>query len=329
MALTPMTLDELKKFVKGYVEASKSAGTWTSTVNDFTKMVEKIGKQVNIQGAFNDKLSGLFDGDMLTSGKIIEEYFVNLPMPVEFEDGVTEENSWADYRPTFADAAYSYPLKRKKIPFVMGYDTVESSALNAAETASITANCYKAFQDSYTNTLYSVKEQAIGNMASKAIAATDAAGSTVKLSETLAKPTDTETGEAFILKIKELVEDASDRSENNCLSGKLIGAAPSLVLLVNKKVLPNIEVNTLAGAFHDEKLALNIEVRVVDSFGIEMDTKKVYAVLLDPRGVKVHPSYNAVRSDANANKDAVRTIRHFELTPFISKYTYIHVLYEA
>lgn len=324
---TTMTLDELKTFVKGYVDASKSAGTWTTDpMNSFTHMVEKIGKQINIQGAFNDKLYGLFDGDALASGKIIEEYFINLPMPVAFDDGVTEEKSWTDYRPTFADAAYSYSIGRQKIPFVMGYDTVESSALNASETASITANCYKAFQDSYTNTVYSVKEQAVGNMASKAIAATT---TTLKLSEGLAKPVDTATGEAFILKIKELVEDASDRSENNCLSGKLIGAAPSLVLLVNKKVLPNIEVKTLAGAIHDEKLALNLEVRVVDSFGTDMDEKKVYAVLLDPRGVKVHPSYNAVRSDANANKDAVRTIRHFELTPFISKYTYIHVLYEA
>lgn len=326
METKTMTLDELKTFVEGYVDASKSAGTWTSTVNDFTTMVEKIGKQINIQGAFNDKLYGLFDGDMLASGKIIEEYFINLPMPVSFADGVTEESSWTDYRPTFANAAYSYSIGRKKIPFVMGYDTVESSALNASETASITSNCYKAFQDSYTNTMYSVKEQAVGNMAAKAIAATT---TTLKLSEGLAKPVDTSTGEAFILKIKELVEDASDRSENNCLSGQLIGAAPSLVLLVNKKVLPNIEVKTLAGAINEEKLALNLEVRVVDSFGSDMDSKKVYAVLLDPRGVKVHPTYNAVRSDANANKDAVRTIRHFELTPFISKYTYIHVLYEA
>ena len=314
MAKSNMTLDGLKTFVKGYVDASKSAGEWKGEVNSFTNMQEKIGKQVMISGQFNDKLVGLFEGDALGTGKIIEEYFINLPMPVDFADGVTEENTWEDYRPSFADAAYSYSIGRKKIPYVLAYDTIESSCNDASAVSRITGDIWKTFTDSYTNTRYSVKEQAIGNLVSKAASQT----------ESLAKPIDTETGANFILRIKECTEDASDRNEGNCLSGKLIGAAPSLVLLVNKKILPNLDVNTLAGAIHDEKLALGVETRTIDSFGSDMDKAGVYAVLLDPRGVKIHTSYDVVRSDANANKDAVRTIRHFELTPFISKYTYVH-----
>ncbi len=317
MAKTIMSLDELKTFTKGYVDASKSAAEWKGEVNSFTNMQEKIGKQIMIGGQYNDKLAGLFEGDNLGTGKIIEEYFINLPMPVDFSDGVAEESTWTDYRPSFAEAAYSYSIGRKKIPYVLSYDTIESSCNDASVVSELTGNIWKTFADSFTNTRYSVKEQAIGNLVSKASAITG-------LVETLAKPTDTESGANFILKIKECTEDASDRNEGNCLSGKLIGAAPSLVLLVNKKILPNLDVNTLAGAFHDEKLALGVETRTVDSFGTDMDAAGVYAVLLDPRGVKVHTSYDAVRSDANANKDAVRTIRHFELTPFISKYTYVH-----
>ena len=312
--MAKMTKENLIAFVKEYVDASKIAGTWTGTIDDFTKMVDKIGSQVTLEGTFSDKLAGLFEGEDLPYGKTIEEYFIDLVLPVAFNDGVSEDDTWTQYKPTFEEAVYSYTLGRKKLAIVNSYDTIEKVCNDGSALATIDSTIMSKFASSYTNVRYSMKEQALANLVAKA---------STTMIETLAKPTDTETGEAFIQRIKECVEDASDRNEGNCINGTLIGASPSLVLVVNKKILPSLDVNTLAGAFNREKLSLGVEVRVVDGFGD--DTTGAYAILLDPRGVQVRNSYNAVRSDSNANKDAVRTVHHFEDTVFISKYTYAHV----
>lgn len=311
--MAKMTLDKLKEFITGYVNAEKSAGTWAGTVDEFTKMVDKIGSQVTLDGTFSDKLAGIFDGETLPYGKTIEEYFVDMILPVAFADGVSEEDSWDTYKPTFEDSAYSYTLGRKKLPLVTSYDTIEKVCNNGEALADIDATIMKKFADSYTNTRYSLKEQALGNLIGKA---------TTSMVETLAKPVDTETGEAFIESVKKQVEIASDRNEGNCLSGALIGASPKLVLIVNRGIMPSLDVNTLSGAFNQDKLSLGVEVRVVDSFG---DNTDAYAVLIDPRAIQVRNSYNAIRSDMNANKDAVRTIHHFEDTVFTSKYAFAHI----
>lgn len=323
MATNKMTLSELQKFIAKYVTADKQAGTWTNKVNEFTNMIEKIGKQVTITGQFSDKLAGHFDGDNLPYGKIIEEYFMDLPMVVNYDDKGTDEDSWEAYKPSFEQAAYSYSLGRKLIPLVDSYDAVESSCIDATTASNLATDKFQKFQDAYTNVVYSQKEELIGNVYSKANALTD---ETVKgnMIETLAKPVDTETGEAFIESVKKMVEKASDRNSGYCLSGEFIGAAPSLVLVINQGIAPNLDVNTLAGAFHEDKLALGVETIVVDSLGSTADAAGVYAALVDERGIKVHNSYSSVRSDSNALKDKVRYVRHYENTGFISKYTFAH-----
>lgn len=316
--MAKMTLSDLQKFVKTYVDASKSAGTWTGTVDDFTKMVDKIGDQVTIDGSFSDKLAGLFEGEDLPYGKTIEEYFIDMIMPVEYADGVSEEDTWDEYEPTFEEACYSYTLGRRKLALVNGYDKIEAVCNDGSALSTITASIMKKFADSYTNTRYSMKEQALSNLYTKS-------KDNTQMVEALAKPVDTAKGNAFIESIKKQVEIAKDRNQGNCLSKQLIGASPSLVLVVNQGLLPSLDVNTLAGAFHQDKLALDVEVRVVDTLGTEADTDGVYAILVDPRCVQIRNSYNAIRSDANANKDKVRNVHHFEDTCFISKYAFAHI----
>ncbi len=314
--MAKMTLDNLKQFVKTYVDASKQAGAWTGTIDDFTKMVDKIGDQVTIDGSFSDKLAGLFEGEDLPYGKTIEEYFIDMILPVAYNDGVSEEDTWDEYEPTFEDACYSYTLGRRKLALVNGYDKIESVCNDGSALSTITASIMKKFADSYTNTRYSMKEQALGNFVSKA---------TTQMVESLAKPTSADSANNFIESIKKQVEIAKDRNTGNCISGQLIGSSPSLVLVVNQGLLPTLDVRTLAGAFNPGKLGLEVEVRVVDSFGSTADTDGVYAVLIDPRAVQIRNSYNAIRSDANANKDKVRNVHHFEDTCFISKYAFGHI----
>lgn len=146
--------------------------------------------------------------------------------------------------------------------------------------------------------------------------------SPLNLLSTIAKPTDTATGEAFVKEVKQKVLDASFISQGNSLNGNSIGATEGLLLIVDKSVLPTIEVDVQAGAFHEDKVALPAEIIPVDGFG---DATGVYAMLIDRRGVKLHDTYRAVRDFVDADNDSIKYIYHLECTAFYSRNTFVHV----
>lgn len=146
--------------------------------------------------------------------------------------------------------------------------------------------------------------------------------SPLNLQTTAAKPTDTATGEAFVKEVKQKVLDASFISQGNSLNGNSIGATEGLLLIVDKSVLPTIEVDVQAGAFHEDKVALPAEIIPVDGFG---SATNVYAMLIDRRGVKLHDTYRAVRDFVDADNDSIKYIYHLECTAFYSRNTFVHV----
>ena len=141
----------------------------------------------------------------------------------------------------------------------------------------------------------------------------------------LAKPVDTSTGEAFVEQVKKDVEIASDFSEGHSLNGNTLGATPSegLVLVLKQGIMPNVEVNVMAGAFHQDKVALPTEIITIPDFGDA--SAKVWGVLLDARGVKCHNSYRAVRENANAQGDFLNMFFHTENTCHVSRNTFVKV----
>ena len=146
------------------------------------------------------------------------------------------------------------------------------------------------------------------------------------LVETLAKPVDATTGEAFVESIKKAVEIASDNSEGHSLNGNTLGAVEGLVLIVKHGVMPSIEVKTQAGAFHEDKIALPTRVIAVADFGnLSSDAEDVYAILLDVRGMRLHNSYRAVRENMNGDGDFLNLFFHTENTLHISKNTFVRV----
>ena len=139
----------------------------------------------------------------------------------------------------------------------------------------------------------------------------------------LAVPSDTSSGEAFILDVKKVVEDSKFPSEGNSLNGNTVGVAPAgLKLYIKKGIMPDLEVNTLAGAFHREDVAIPVEIKVVDDLGD--DSNDVYAVLVDPRGVKYHSDYIASRSQENAEGDFINFYLHVTPTLAFSRNTFLH-----
>lgn len=136
-------------------------------------------------------------------------------------------------------------------------------------------------------------------------------------------PTDTSSGEAFIKQVKEDIEKASDLNEGNSFNGNSLGATEGLVLIVKQGVIPSIEVDTLAGAFNQDRLAIGVETIVVKDFGAT--TSNAYAILMDSRGFRAHNTYNALRDQVNAEGDFINLVQHTENTAFISNNTFIKI----
>ena len=152
-----------------------------------------------------------------------------------------------------------------------------------------------------------------------------AAGYLVKLNmiDSSGVPTDTVSGEDFVQAVKNAVEDAQFVSEGNALSGATVGAQTGLLLIVKKEIMPLLEVQVLAGAFNEDRLALPAEIVKVDDFG--NDTSGVYAILIDRRACRLHPSYMAVREQLNGIGDYVNYFLHTRNTGFISKNAFVKI----
>lgn len=309
--MAKMTIEGLKTFVKTYVDQTKQAGAWVSSTDNLLKLQDKIGKQITLDGSFQDKLPEL-SGDELPLGKTIEEWFVDLTLPSAF-DPTGADNDKPAY-PTVEDVAYCYTLGRKKIKTSVPYDNVERAALTAEGAATMTGKIMERIQNSESLYEYNLKKQLLANMVDKA-----AGNATV-----VALPNTTENAEKAIIAIKSAVEDASFAHEGDSLTpGALIGASPELILYVKKGFMPQVEVNAFAGAFNKADLAIPATIKVVDD--IPCTDTKVWGVLIDPRGVKLHQGYKAMRSHENADGDFCNYVKHLEYSGFISKFTFVRV----
>lgn len=321
--MAKMTLNGLNSFVATYVGAAKQAGAWDGTTNNILGLMDKIGKQITIDGSFEDKLPEL-DGEDLPYGKTIEEWFVDLILPEDYTTPQDGQTYGVEYKkPSVEQASYCYTLGRRKLATSRPYDDYERAALGAAEAANFSTKIVERLYNSESLYKYAQKKQLLANMIAKAEAATNKN----TLVQTIAAPADTNTAEAFIKQIKEDVETAGFANEGHNLGNCLIGAAPEMTLFIKKGVMPTIEVDALAGAFNRGDLAIPAKIKVIDDFG--NNNTGVYAMLVDTRGVKLHNGYRAIRTDERGGEDFVTFTLHSENTGFISKYTFVKVYKSA
>lgn len=329
-----LTLEQIASFTKAYVLAAKQASsTFEVTTNNLINAIDKIGKMVTIDGIYADKLPEL-EGDNLPLGKTIEEWFMDLTMPQDYveptDSAFDPTTAIKPYFPSTEKCYYSYTMKPRFVATSIKKNDVNRACLTEQGAGEVIAKILGRLEDSYQVTRYQEKRQLLGNFATKA----NAKG----LVETLAIPTDTATGEAFIKSVKDAAEVASDINEGNTLGDITAGAAPSLALYIKKGIKSSLDVDTLAGAFNKEKLAIPATVKVLPDFGTIMSSEasnatdisdNVYAILLDPRGVKLHNSYNDIDDDGNGAGNYRNYFKHFEDTGFISMHTFIKVYKKA
>ena len=365
-----VTLKELEEIVSAYVNEDSIASTdLQTTTNNIVGLVDKIGKQVVIDGSFYDKLAEL-DGDDLPLGKTIEEWYQDLIPPSDFTGDEDGTEALKFYSPSYRPVAYSYTLGRKKFPISIPYGNFERACLSDENASQLTSLISKRLTDSIDMFKYNAKRELIGKVCdliesnisnatswsattnieegkyytsgdTTYVALKSQAGKSGTTIDSLvssgvlvpylqkvvvAKPVDTASGENFFIAAKKIVEKAEDVSEGYSLNGNTIGAELGLSMYVKQGVVPNLEVQTLAGAFHKENLSVGVDMKVIKDFGAS--TSSAYAILCDNRALRLHTGYVATREQGNASGDFITLVGHREYTAFASRNAFIVIFCE-
>lgn len=226
-----------------------------------------------------------------------------------------------------------YSMKRQAIGVLIGRCADAMTSSNADVTIATVGTTISSALD--VNDLLYITGETKMYVAVKPIAA-DAGltGTTAKsggyvipldLVTDIAKPVDDSTGEAFIEQVLKDVEVASDFSEGHSLNGNTLGGNPEagLVLVIRQGIMPSLKVQTMAGAFHKEELALPAEIVVVPDFGNA--SSDYYAILVDRRAIRLHNSYRAVRENMNGQGDFLNMFYHTENTVHVSRNCFVKV----
>lgn len=222
-------------------------------------------------------------------------------------------------------AQYRYSVKREMLAKFIGLCEYEMDATNASDYAVSTAYVVNALVKNGSPAVVGIVVKPIANTNTHTWQQAIDAGEIVllNLTQTVAIPEDTTTAEAFIKAVKNDVEIASDVSEGHSLNGGTLGAIDGLVLIVKQGIQSVLDVDSLAGAFHENRVMIPSDIIVVKDFGAY--TGKAYAVLMDSRAMRLHNTYNATRDNFNGDGDFLNLFRHTEDTAWISRNAFIKV----
>lgn len=306
-------ISNIKTFVAGVLQDAKiaqSAETFAAVINDTTGLVEKCMDQICLNQLFTDKLPEL-DGDEKEFGAYVEEYGMGLLVPKAATSLVDGQSYGVPYyAPAVQGTFHSWKLPEYIVAGSTSYNKYKSSMKSPEAYASFVSSVLKQMIDSYNQARYEEKKELLGWAANN-----------VAVKQVLAKPVDTVSGEAFIKAVKNIAEDASFARDITVGEKTItLGAAEGLTLYLNKGIMSSLEVDTLAGAFNKEDLAMPVTIKVVDFGATGMGTNQAYGLIVDNRAIKLFPNRNTVGEDVNAYHDFVTVSRHVIDTPFVSKF---------
>lgn len=234
-----------------------------------------------------------------------------------------------------SEKVWRYSVKREILGKIVAYaneTTLEQTNAESFDTeAAYSVGTYVKFEDESNPLIHGVFVVFNEIPANSGDTMEDriASGDIVRLSmvETLTEVTDTASGEAFVKQLKDDVEIASDNSQGYSLNGNAVGATEGLVLFIKFGIMSTIDVDVLAGAFHENKVAVPAEIIPLPDFGNA--DPNVFAILMDRRAAGLHPTYRAVREQANGLGDFINYFLHSEDTAYISRNAFIKVYKKA
>ena len=161
--MAKMTLKEIEAAVASYVDASKQAGTWSATTNNLVGLLDKIGKIVQIDTSFFDKLEEL-DGENLSYGKTVEEFYQDLIESVDWNQDADGSRVMRFYSPTYRPVCYNFSLGKKVIPTSIPNNNIERAVHNEGQFVEIIATMTKRLADSKAAFKYQLKRELLGRL---------------------------------------------------------------------------------------------------------------------------------------------------------------------
>ena len=323
---TDLRIDKLNKFDGEYLS--------------FGKTIEEWQEDLTMPSQFDASGEGALTPSFPTYRPVFYSYtlgrykfkksvpYGNIERAVHNESQFVEVVSMIYKRLEDSVAQYRYALKRDI------FGKLAKLAVDTMDTSNATAYAIETAFDVgdivYNSTNIAVVYQKITATNTKTFAEALADGLLVKLDlvTELAKPSDATSGENFVMQLKKDVEVAGDISQGHSFNGNCLGAVNGLTLITLQGVSPVVDVKTLAGAFHEEKVAIPCEMISVPDFGADAPSK-VWAILVDNRGVRLHNTYNATRENPNGDGDFLNIFRHLEHTGYVSRNTFIKVYKSA
>lgn len=367
--MAKFSYQELLTKLQNIVTTAKiSNSSFNATRDNTVELLDKVGKIVTLDTVFSiDKLAD-FDGEYLSFGKTIEEWYEDLILPADYDS--TGANALAPNDPTYRPVYYSYTVGRKVIKTTIRNNDIERAVHNTGELVTIVAMKTKRMSDSMAQYRYGLKREMIArfiDLCKSEMASTNTtfvastsyatintllkdnntptafgilvkkytANDATNWADAVAKgyiivldligevsaPVDTTTANAFIKQIKKDVEQATDLSEGHSLNGNTVGAIEGLTLILKQGVIPELEVESFAGAFNREDLAVPATIKVVKDFGTA--DSDFYAILMDSRAMRLHNTYRAMRDNSNGEGDFLNLFDHTEDTAYLSRNAFV------
>ena len=231
-----------------------------------------------------------------------------------------------------SETMFRYAIKREALGVLMARCDYQMDATNADVTLANTSASISGAHD--VNELFAITGSGMYILVKPIASGAGLTGATaisggylikLDLVTEIAKPVSDVTGEAFIEQVLKDAEVASDYSEGHSLNGNCLGGNPEagLVLVMKQGILPSLKVQTLAGAFNKDELAMPAEIVVIPDFG-DADAD-LYAVLVDRRIMRCHNTYRAVRENQNGQGDFLNMYYHSENTVHCSRNCFVKV----
>lgn len=267
--------------------------TYTLLYNEFCEsLFNKIGKTLLESKLFENKLKTFKKGEILTQ-QDVEEIFIEMSKNVEEYDK-DGKNPFGRRDPAPVKVIYHrqnrqscYPMTIGDIDFVAVFRS--ESTLDTFITAQINSVYSRAEYDEWIimKELLATYKNAEGECGYFDYEVPEIAGADAEKS-----------AKTFVKTLRKAVQDVSFPSTQYNTAGVTTWSKPeSLVLLINKDVVAEVDVEVLAKAFNLGKTDIQVPVVVMDDFGSLADT---YGLLVDKDFFRIFDTLMKMEPQRNA-----------------------------
>lgn len=276
-------------------EIGQAFQTYSMLYNEFCEaLINKIGKTIISQKMFKNPLARFKSGG-ITSPHDIEEIFIEM---AKAEGAYDPEGKNPLGRRAPSDVKVVYHRQNRQDYYAISIGDIDFVRVFRSEAT------LDVFIKGQINSVYSADEydeyQAMKNvLATFKNAAGDAPGYfDYEVTDMAAATSKEEWAKEFVKAVRKAVKDAKFPSTQYNVAGVKTWSKPSeLVLLLNKDVTVEVDVERLASAFHQSETDIKVVPTIIDmdDFGSLTDT---YGLLVDREWFRIYDTLMTMRQQS-------------------------------